>query len=150
MNELGFSRQVFEALPREGAEMLAAIRRHAGPDALRILEIGCGGGEQLVAIATALPHCKLVGIELSSTNVDLARRRAANAGVAGRVVVRHDDYIDARGLGNFDVIVAESVLHLIEHPDAEVFDRIARDLVPGGLLVGTLPYEGIYNRVLSG
>jgi ubiquinone/menaquinone biosynthesis C-methylase UbiE len=46
-------------------EFLAFIEQHASSEALSLLDISCGTGNQLVANRTAAPHAKMVGIDRS-------------------------------------------------------------------------------------
>jgi ubiquinone/menaquinone biosynthesis C-methylase UbiE len=46
-------------------ELLAFIEQRASSDALSLLDISCGTGNQLVANRTAAPHAKMVGIHRS-------------------------------------------------------------------------------------
>ena len=48
----------------------------------------------------------------------------------------------------FDVILADSTLHLITVSTELLFTRIAKDLRPDGILVFTMPYVCAYNSVL--
>ena len=48
-----------------------------------ILDVGCGTGINLLELARVLGPCReLVGVDLSAGMVDVARRKAAAAGVA--------------------------------------------------------------------
>jgi ubiquinone/menaquinone biosynthesis C-methylase UbiE len=46
-------------------EFLAFIEQHASSQALSLLDISCGTGNQLVANRTAVPHAKMIGVERS-------------------------------------------------------------------------------------
>jgi len=138
----------YEALP-DGAPLLTlALQRQATESTTRILEIGCGDGTLLLALATAFPQARIIGIELSKANVELAQARAVKAGLSKRIAVVCGDWITISDLGRFDAILAQSVLHLIEHPDNDVFARLNGDLADGGLVVATLPYDCARNRAL--
>nr|CRH05056.1 protein of unknown function [Candidatus Magnetococcus massalia] len=47
-----------------------------------------------------------------------------------------------------DLILADSVLHLIVAKDAELIGKIAHDLKPGGLLIATCPDSSAGNQLL--
>ena len=100
-----------------------------------VLEIGCGPGVGLVALATALPHGRVLGAEPSATMRAQAARRLR--GFGDRVHV-----VDATAAtlpwpaGTVDVVLAVNSVQLW-HPLAGSLARVRKVLVPGGsLLVG--------------
>jgi cyclopropane-fatty-acyl-phospholipid synthase len=100
----------------------------------RVLDVGCGWGSFVLQAATR-HGASVVGITLSEPQAELARRRAAEAGVGDRVDIRVADY---RELGDerFDAI---SSIGMVEHVGEERIDlyaaQLARLLVPGGRLL---------------
>ena len=48
----------------------------------------------------------------------------------------------------FDVILAESVLHLLADDTTQLVSKLTTDLVPGGLLIATMPHRCLTNTVL--
>jgi len=118
---------------------IAAIGRLHGIDCpaverMRMLEIGCGDGGHLLALAERLPGASFVGFDLARGAIDEARRRA---GLANLRNVRLD-VADVRSppadLGRFDVIVAHGLYAWV--PDdarAELLAACARHLAPNGL-----------------
>src|SRR5436190_20856571 len=48
----------------------------------RVLEIGCGGGGNLIPMAAAFPQAHFIGLDLSPLQVAQARERAGAAGLA--------------------------------------------------------------------
>ena len=52
----------------------------------RVLDIGCGTGDWLIAAAKAYPTIKLlIGVDINGRMVEYAREQAEQAGVADRV-----------------------------------------------------------------
>jgi cyclopropane-fatty-acyl-phospholipid synthase len=101
---------------------------------MRLLDIGCGWGS--MAIHAARHHgAEVVGITISQNQVDLARERVAEAGVADRVEIRLQDYRDVDDRP-FDAI---SSIGMFEHVGLDrlgtYFDQVLRLLVPGGRLL---------------
>lgn len=102
------------------------------PKARRILEIGCGTGFVLSALANAFPKSELTGSEIFSAGLAHADKRAPGA-----------DFLqmDARQLpfvAHFDVVGAFDVLeHIVE--DQAVLAQIHQALRPGGGLILTVP-----------
>ena len=97
----------------------------------RVLDIGCGWGSFAIhAARTRGAH--VTGITLSEPQAELARRRAAEAGVGDRVEFRVQDYRDLGGR-QFDAV---SSIGMVEHVGSVQIDAYARrigELVrPGG------------------
>lgn len=100
----------------------------------RVLDVGCGWGS--FALHAATRHgVQVVGITLSEPQAELARRRAAEAGVADRLEIRVADYRELHD-ERFDAI---SSIGMVEHVGEERIDLYARQLadllVPGGRLL---------------
>jgi cyclopropane-fatty-acyl-phospholipid synthase len=100
----------------------------------RVLDVGCGWGS--FAIHAAREHgAHVVGITLSRSQAELARRLVADAGVADRVEIRFADYRELDD-GPFDAIAS---IGMVEHVGDAQIDRYARTLAgllsPGGRLL---------------
>jgi methylase of polypeptide subunit release factors len=52
----------------------------------RILDVGTGPGYLPIEIARSIPGVEVVGIDVSSDMVEMARKNAERAGLSGRVV----------------------------------------------------------------
>jgi len=108
----------------------------------RVLEIGSGTGDVALRLQTERPKACVVGVDFAMTNVVAARAKAS----ARRPAFVCADYLAWQG-GRFDLIAADSVLHLLDAPLPQVAAKLAADLVPGGLVVATVPDAGIVNRL---
>lgn len=88
----------------------------AEPGKARVLELGCGTGENLNAIARSLPSATLLGIDLVQEQIEVARKDASRAKLDNVQFVAADllDY-DFAGQG-FDYIIAHGLLSWV--PDA--------------------------------
>jgi len=97
---------------------------------MRLLDVGCGWGG-MVLHAAHEHGVDAVGVTLSQQQEELATKRVAEAGLAGHIDIRLQDYRDVRD-GPFDVI---SSIGMFEHVGrarmAEYFHRL-RDLLPPG------------------
>jgi cyclopropane-fatty-acyl-phospholipid synthase len=99
-----------------------------------VLDVGCGWGS--FAIHAARHHkVHVLGVTLSEPQVEEARRRAQDAGVADLVEFRVADYRELGGQ-QFDAI---SSIGMVEHVGEERIDLYARTLFgllePGGRLL---------------
>jgi arsenite methyltransferase len=106
-----------------------------------VLDVGCGRGLLLLAVAQRVPRGRAIGVDIWS-NVDLSgnrpeatRENARRAGVADRVEVKDADaqqlpFADA----SFDVVISSLVLHNIPSRDGrrQAVREIGRVLKPGG------------------
>jgi cyclopropane-fatty-acyl-phospholipid synthase len=80
----------------------------------RLLDVGCGWGSMVIH-AAAHYDVTAVGITISRAQADLARKRAAEAGVGDRVEIRLQDYRELSG-ERFDAI---SSIGMSEHVGAK-------------------------------
>jgi cyclopropane-fatty-acyl-phospholipid synthase len=100
----------------------------------RLLDVGCGWGS--MAIHAARHHqATVTGVALSREQVDEAKRRVVEAGLADRVEIRLQDYRDLRG-EQFDAI---SSIGMFEHVGTPMmtryFETLRQLLIPTGRLV---------------
>jgi cyclopropane-fatty-acyl-phospholipid synthase len=124
------------------AKLELVCRKLALRPGQRVLDIGCGWGS--FAIHAATRHgARVVGITLSPPQAEVARRRAAAAGVADRVDIRVMDYREV-GDGDFDAVCS---IGMVEHVGEERLDDYARIVAgavrPGGRVLnhGIAPLE---------
>jgi len=104
---------------------VASTAPHGG----RVLDVGCGGGQVLVALAQRRPDLVLTGLDPSGRLVGAARHRAGGARVV-RGSATDLPFTDAA----FDVVLA--LFSLKEWPDRDRGVReAARVLAPGGRLL---------------
>ena len=97
----------------------------------RLLDVGCGWGSLLLHAARRY-GVRAVGITLSPSQAQEARRRVAEAGLHGRVEVRVADYREVRD-GPFDAIAS---VGMVEHVGLDLLrtyaQRLAALVRPGG------------------
>lgn len=102
----------------------------------RVLEIGCGEGHMLAALATAGLDAELVGVERSGTAVAEARAR-----LGGRARIEQADALALEQRHAADVVLMLEVLEHLEHPDA-MLPVLARLCRPH--LVASVPWEPMF------
>jgi cyclopropane-fatty-acyl-phospholipid synthase len=99
----------------------------------RVLDIGCGWGGLALSLAS-MEDVEVVGITLSKEQLDVARRRAAEAGLSGRVSFQLTDFRDIEG--TFDRIVSVGMFEHVGVPYfGRFFERIHDLLSPQGVAV---------------
>jgi len=124
-------------------KLIHLLARMAG--ARNALEIGALGGYSTIWLARALPDDgRLITLEVSARNADLARRNVARAGLGGKVEIRTGaalnalPKIEAEGLGPFDFVFIDAdkinnaaylewALHLSRPGTAIVVDNVVRE-----------------------
>lgn len=97
----------------------------------RILEIGCGTGRNLVALAERFPQACLTGLDLSADMLDVARAKTARYGARIRLV--HGAYHAPLG-GGHDLIVLSYCLSMVNPGFLEMLTACRDDLASGGRL----------------
>ncbi|WP_405020529.1 cyclopropane-fatty-acyl-phospholipid synthase family protein [Kitasatospora sp. NBC_00070] len=94
-----------------------------------VLEIGTGWGE--LALRAARRGARVVSLTLSAEQLDLARRRIAEAGLADRAEVRLCDYRSAEG--SYDAVVSVEMIEAVGRAYwPAYFATLDRVLAPGG------------------
>ena len=99
----------------------------------RVLDAGCGTGAPTSSFLVG-SGCEVMGIDVSSTMVELARRNVPGA------MFQVMDLLDMDIVpGSFDGIVSTYVIiHIPREMHPEVFRRFNRTLVRGGILLVTM------------
>src|SRR6185369_5492873 len=116
------------AAPRFRVKTIQRVLAEAGPKS--VVDFGCGDGALLFAIAQVVPDAKLVGVDLSSSQIE------ANRAVAPAIDwhvgnVESDEFVLPE---QFDSAVSSEVIEHLGDP-AKFLRRIAACVRPGGLLV---------------
>jgi SAM-dependent methyltransferase len=108
----------------------------------RFLEIGCGTG--WIGHKFARRGMQVDGIDFSEGQLDIARRLAAEEGLANVAYFTRDlvnDPLDGR-FRQYDSVLVNAVLHHLSNPEVELLlARIAAVLAPGGRLYIYEPFR---------
>ena len=100
----------------------------------RVLDVGCGGGKTSLAAAEAVgAEGSVVGGDISTPLVALARRRAVAAGAANATFRDADMQTDTVDGGPFDVAISQFGVMFFDEPVA-AFANIRAHLRAGGRL----------------
>lgn len=79
------------------------IARLAVPQGGTVLEVGCGTGRNLIAVAKRYPTATLFGLDISEEMLTTARAKVAAVGFADRITLKQADATDFDPLALFGV-----------------------------------------------
>jgi len=105
-------------------------RLSAGMD---VLDIACGSGRALVAMALRYPSSRFTGIDVSGEAIAAGRAEAARRGLAN-LRFEQGDVAELNGVGVYDLVTAFDAIHDQARP-ADVLAGIRRVLRPAGVLL---------------
>jgi methyltransferase-like protein/2-polyprenyl-3-methyl-5-hydroxy-6-metoxy-1,4-benzoquinol methylase len=118
-------------------------------DNCRVLEIGCSTGGNLTALAAALPNSQFVGIDLSTVQIEMAKKIVSDLGLRNVEyrAMSLTDFTPADGL--FDYIICHGVYSWVpKFVQDKIFEICSKNLAPQGIAYvsyNTLP--GWYLRM---
>ena len=106
----------------------------APPQTARVLEIGCGDGLNLIALAVAYPEGRFEGFDLAATAIEKGQALAGSLGLAN-VSLSVQDLKDAAPPAEaFDYVIAQGVHSWVDAPEREaLMALIRRTLAPDGV-----------------
>src|SRR5262249_19753350 len=102
------------AMAQAHPDRLAALAtlfgmRPADVSRCRVLELGCGDGLHLIAVALGLPEAECVGIDLATAGLRKGQAIIRELGLTN-VTLRHMDLREVgQELGQFDFIIAHGI-----------------------------------------
>ncbi len=103
-----FFQEVLAALP----QLVADLSRGG-----RVVDVHCGGGRWLVAMAQRFPALELVGVEFEPDSVARARATVADEGLSERIAIREAKATDPGKAGEYDLAYFQYALHqLVDAP----------------------------------
>jgi SAM-dependent methyltransferase len=100
----------------------------------RILDVACGGGKWLIAIARRFPATQLVGVEFEPDSVARATLHVEEADLGERIRVEARTIPDMPFRSEFDLVYLQDALHELPDPVASLRAAWAA-VAPGGRLV---------------
>jgi SAM-dependent methyltransferase len=120
-----FFQEVLAALPQLAADLSAGGR---------VVDVHCGGGRWLIAMARRFPRLELVGIEFEADSVARATAAVDAEGLADRIEIREGKVTEPARGGTYDLAYFQYALHQL--PDAaRALSAAWQALRPGGRIV---------------
>ncbi len=100
----------------------------------RVLELGCGDGTNIIAIAQSLPQASLLGIDFSAQHIAKGQTMIEAIKLANITLKQLDFNEIEASLGEFDYIIAHGVYSWVpEKRQDTVLEIIQRHLAPNGM-----------------
>ena len=120
------------SFPATHIARLAAIGRMfslptADPGKARILELGCGSGVNLLAMAQLYPEAEFVGIDTSASHIELAEEARSFTGLVNAHFIRGNVAHLEKDLGTFDYIIAHGLYSWVPAEVREAILRLCRE-----------------------
>jgi len=118
------------------AEVLAAVPQLVADlqPGSTIVDVHCGGGRWLIAMARRFPGTRLVGVEFEVDSAERARANVAAAGLADRIAIEIGDVAAVGHAGEATLAYFQYALHQLDDPSRALRSAWA-SLGPGGWLV---------------
>ncbi|RYC33791.1 class I SAM-dependent methyltransferase [Lichenibacterium minor] len=114
-----------------GAAAVAAAGVRQGD---RVLDVGCGCGDTVLALAEAVgPLGAVTGVDISAPMLAVAGRRIAGRALPQAAVLKADAATEPFSPGTFDLAFSRFGVMFFDAP-SEAFVNIRRALAPGGRL----------------
>jgi SAM-dependent methyltransferase len=120
-----FFEEVLAALPQLTVEL-----SHGG----RVVDVHCGGGRWLIAMARRFPQLELVGVEFEADSVARARATIEAEGLADRIEIRAARATDPGHSGEYDLAYFQYALHQLSD-GPRVLAAAWAALRPGGRVI---------------
>lgn len=102
----------------------------------RVLEIGCGMGRLLSALAKEFPEASFVGVDIDSHGIEEGNREIEISGLTHRIRLHRVGGESIDFIEEFDIVSLNNVMHELRadiRPQA--VQRMVRALRPGGLMI---------------
>jgi 2-polyprenyl-3-methyl-5-hydroxy-6-metoxy-1,4-benzoquinol methylase len=106
----------------------------------KVADVGCGLGSSTVLLAEHYPNSRLAGFDYHDGSIELARKRAADAGVADRISFDVASAQSFSGTG-YDLVTTFDCLHDMGDPLGAA-THIRQSLAPDGSWLIVEPFAG--------
>lgn len=151
-DDVAYPGRVFAATQPDRLAALALLHglEPAAPTSARVLELGCGDGTNLIAMAYAWPGLDCMGIDIAERPIEIGRRHIGTLRLENIRLECMDVRSVPDALGSFDFVVAHGLWSWVAKDVRDATLRvIARHLAPQGIaFVSYLAYPGSHLRNL--
>ncbi len=106
----------------------------------KVADVGCGLGASTILLAKAFPASRFFGFDVHPASIELARKRADEAGVADRITFEVAKATDYPGTG-YDLVAHFDCLHDMGDPIAAA-RYVRKTLAADGTWMMVEPYAG--------
>ena len=103
---------------------------------MRILDVGCGAGKNILRIDAEYEDCELYGIDISSAMIEIAEQNSVNS--KNHTSFINVDFLEFDSEMKYDVIIFNYVLHHMEKPQLAI-EKAYSLLKNNGLIMITVP-----------
>lgn len=138
--------------PNRMATMARAYGFKTAPvEKCRVLEVGCGSGTNLLAMACDLPESEFIGIDLSANHIKQGKTAVEETGAKNLELICADLLqADLKRFSKFDYIIAHGFFSWIPHIVRVKFLEIVREyLAPDGVaFVSYNAFPGCHLRLM--
>lgn len=141
------------AFPQTHPDRLAMVARLFGVAApeiaqARVLELGCGNGENLIPMAEQLPAAQFMGTDLSGRQIEMGRTLIRDVGLTNIDLQVADILAMGEGYGRFDYILCHGVYSWVPAAVQErILEICRRSLQPNGVaFISYNTYPGWHQR----
>lgn len=139
---------IFCSSNQQAARLLKPLMRYKSEDEeFIILDIGCGTGETVFALADYYTKATITGVDISPGNIKASALGARERGLSDRVSFVLSDFMKLP-CHAYDAVVSGTTLHLIPAASTDILVKVAKAVKPGGYLIVTVPNQCLYNAVL--
>jgi len=120
----------------------------APPGRCRVLEVGCGDGRNLLAMAAALPDSSFVGFDLAGQPIAAGQAMVQKLGLKNLTLSQLDLMAATPDIGRFDYVIAHGFYAWVPEPVQNRLLSLCRDvLAPDGVAyVSYNAYPGCHLR----
>ena len=120
----------------------------APPERCRVLEVGCGDGRNLLAMASALPDSTFVGFDLARQPIASGQGMVKRLGLKNLLLSQQDLMSVTADLGRFDYVIAHGFYAWVPAPVQDKLLALCRDVLAadGVAYVSYNAYPGCHLR----